>query len=83
LAADRSRRYFETAAELATQVDVAAVDAAVEGVVWSVRSLAWGFTAAIVGTITANAFYLTMQFYYFYALMALALAVPVVFAGRE
>jgi hypothetical protein len=48
-----------------------------------VRPLAWGFTAAIAGTIASNAFYLTMQFYYFYALMALALAVPVVFAQRE
>jgi hypothetical protein len=48
-----------------------------------VRPLAWGFTAAIAGTIAANAFYLTMQFYYFYALMALALAVPVVFSQRE
>jgi len=48
-----------------------------------VRPLAWGFTAAIAGTIAANAFYLTMQFYYFYALMALALAVPVVFARHE
>ena len=33
-----------------------------------VRPLAWGFTAALAGTIAANAFYLTMQFYYFYAL---------------
>ncbi len=48
-----------------------------------VRPLAWGFTAALAGTIASNAFYLTMQFYYFYALMALALAVPVVFAQRE
>jgi hypothetical protein len=48
-----------------------------------VRPLAWGFTAAIAGTIVANAFYLTMQFYYFYALMALALSVPVVFAQRD
>jgi hypothetical protein len=48
-----------------------------------VRPLAWGFTAALAGTIAANAFYLTMQFYYFYALMALALAVPVVFARRQ
>ena len=38
-----------------------------------VRPLAWGFTAALAGTIAANAFYLTMQFYYFYALLALAL----------
>jgi O-antigen ligase len=45
-----------------------------------VRPLAWGLTAALAGTMAANAFYLTMQFYYFYALAALALAVPVVFA---
>ena len=46
------------------------------------RPLAWGLTAALVGTMAANAFYLTMQFYYFYAFAALALAVPVVFAKR-
>ena len=45
-----------------------------------VRPLAWGCTAALAGTLASNAFYLTMQFYYFYAFMALALAVPVVFA---
>ena len=48
-----------------------------------VRPLAWGCTAALVGTLAANAFYLTMQFYYFYAFIALALAVPVVFARSE
>ena len=48
-----------------------------------VRPLAWGCTAALVGTLAANAFYLTMQFYYFYAFVALALAVPVVFARSE
>jgi O-Antigen ligase len=48
-----------------------------------VRPLAWGCTAALCGTLAANAFYLTMQFYYFYAFVALALAVPVVFAARE
>ena len=47
-----------------------------------VRPLAWGCTAALVGTMAANAFYLTMQFYYFYVFAALALAVPVVFARR-
>ena len=47
-----------------------------------VRPLAWGLTAALAGTIAANAFYLTMQFYYFYALAAVALAAPVVF-GRS
>jgi hypothetical protein len=48
-----------------------------------VRPLAWGCTAALAGTLAANAFYLTMQFYYFYAFTALALAVPVVFARHE
>ncbi|HEU5212889.1 MAG TPA: O-antigen ligase family protein [Gaiellaceae bacterium] len=47
-----------------------------------VRPLAWGFTAALAGTLAANAFYLTIPFYYFYALAMLALAVPVVFARR-
>src|SRR6266545_5518593 len=44
------------------------------------RPLAWGMTAALVGTMAANAFYLTMQFYYFYAFAALALTLPGVFA---
>ncbi len=48
-----------------------------------VRPLAWGMTAALVGTIAANFFYLTMQFYYFYGFLALALALPVVFARRR
>ena len=47
-----------------------------------VRPVAWGLTAALVGTIAANAFYLTMQFYYFYALVLLALATPLVFERR-
>jgi hypothetical protein len=47
-----------------------------------VLPLAWGFTAALTGTIAANFFYLTMQFYYFYGFVALALALPVVFARR-
>ena len=47
-----------------------------------VRPLAWGMTAAHAGTLTANAFYLTIPFYYFYAFAMLALAVPVVFARR-
>ncbi len=47
-----------------------------------VRPLAYGMTAALVGTVAANFFYLTMQFYYFYAFVALALALPVVFAKR-
>ncbi|HZT90921.1 MAG TPA: O-antigen ligase family protein [Gaiellaceae bacterium] len=48
-----------------------------------VRPLAWGCTAALAGTLAANAFYLTMQFYYFFAFLALALALPVVFAPAE
>ena len=47
-----------------------------------VRPLAFGLTAALIGTIAANFFYLTMQFYYFYAMLAFALALPVVFGGR-
>jgi O-antigen ligase len=47
-----------------------------------VRPLAWGLTAALVGTLAANAFYLTMTFYYFYVLAALALAAPLVFRRR-
>ena len=45
-----------------------------------VRPLAWGMTAALAGTMAANIFYLTMQFYYFYAFAALVLALPLVFA---
>lgn len=47
-----------------------------------VRPLAWGLTAAILGVMAANAFYLTMQASYFYALAMLALALPVVFGRR-
>jgi O-antigen ligase len=47
-----------------------------------VRPLAWGLTAAIVGVMAANAFYLTMQQSYFYALTMLALSLPVVFGRR-
>jgi O-antigen ligase len=47
-----------------------------------VRPLAWGLTAALVGTIAANAFYLTMSFYYFFVFALLAVAPPAVF-GRN
>lgn len=47
-----------------------------------IRPLAWGLTAALVGTIAANAFYLTMSFYYFYAFATLVLAAPIVFARK-
>jgi O-antigen ligase len=43
--------------------------------------LAWGMTAALVATLAANVFYLTMTFYYFYVFATLAVALPVAF-GR-
>jgi O-antigen ligase len=45
-----------------------------------VTPMAWGMTAALVGTMAANFFYLTMPYYYFFAFVALALSVPVVFS---
>ncbi len=45
-----------------------------------VRPLAWGMTAALVATLVANIFYLTMTFYYFYVFAVLAVAIPAVFA---
>ncbi len=47
-----------------------------------VRPLSWGLTAALVGTLAANAFYLTMQFYYFFVFAMFAFAAPLVFARR-
>ncbi|MGH3078519.1 MAG: O-antigen ligase family protein [Gaiellaceae bacterium] len=47
-----------------------------------VSPLAWGLTAALLATLVANLFYLTMTFYYFYVFAALAVAVPVVFGRR-
>ena len=47
-----------------------------------VMPLAWGMSAALVGTMAANLFYLTMPYYYFYAFIALALALPIVFGKR-
>jgi O-Antigen ligase len=47
-----------------------------------VRPLAWGMTAALVGTMAANVFYLTMSFLYFYVFAMLALALPAVFSRR-
>jgi O-antigen ligase/polysaccharide polymerase Wzy-like membrane protein len=46
-----------------------------------VRPLAWGMTAAFVGTLAANAFYLTLPLFYFFVFLALVLAAPIVF-GR-
>jgi O-antigen ligase len=47
-----------------------------------VTPLAWGMTAALLGTLFANIFYLTMSFYYFYVFVALLLALPIVFGPR-
>jgi len=47
-----------------------------------VRPLAWGLTAALVSTLAANAFYLTMSFYYFFVFALLVVAAPPVFAAR-
>ena len=44
------------------------------------RPLAWGMTAALVGTLASNAFYLTIPFLYFYVFVMLALAAPAVFS---
>jgi hypothetical protein len=45
-----------------------------------VRPVAWGMTAALVATLVANLFYLTMTFYYFYVFATLAAALAVVAA---
>jgi O-Antigen ligase len=48
-----------------------------------VRPVAWGMTAALVATLVANVFYLTMTFYYFYVFATLAAALPVVALGAR
>jgi len=47
-----------------------------------VRPLAWGLTAALVSTLAANIFYLTMSFYYFFVFALLVVVTPTVFAAR-
>jgi O-antigen ligase len=47
-----------------------------------VRPLAWGMTAALLGTMAANAFYLTLSFFYFFVFCAMALVTPIIF-GRS
>lgn len=59
-----------------------ALAAAGEGVAARVRPLEWGLTAALVGTMAANAFYLTMSFYYFFVFAALVVVSPAVFGRR-
>jgi O-Antigen ligase len=60
----------------------AALAAARDPVSARVRPLAWGLTAALVGTLAANAFYLTMSFYYFFVFALLAVAPAAVFGAR-
>ena len=52
-----------------------------DGAAARVRPLAWGLTAALLGTMAGNVFYLTMHMYYFFVFMVFVLAAPVVFAG--
>jgi hypothetical protein len=59
-----------------------ALAAARDPVAARLRPLAWGMTAALVGTMAANVFYLTMSFLYFYVFVMIALATPVVFSRR-
>ena len=40
-------------------------------------------TAALVGTMAANVFYLTMSFLYFYVFAMLVLATPAVFPSQD
>ena len=47
-----------------------------------VRPLAWGLTAALVGTMASNFFYLTMSFYYFFVFAMLVVVAPAVFGRR-
>ena len=47
------------------------------------RPLAWGMTAALIATMAANAFYLTLSLFYFFVFAALALATPIVFGRAE
>ena len=48
-----------------------------------VRPVAWGMTAALVGTMAANVFYLTMGFFYFFVFAAFAFALPIVFSSSS
>jgi O-Antigen ligase len=55
-----------------------ALSAAGDPLAARMRPLAWGMTAALVATLVANVFYLTMTFYYFYVFATLAAALPMV-----
>jgi O-antigen ligase len=56
--------------------------AAGDAVAARVRPLAWGLTAALVGTLAANVFYLTISFYYFFVVALFAIAPASVFGRR-
>ena len=58
-----------------------ALAAARDPVAARVRPLAWGMTAALLGTMAANIFYLTMSFFYFYVFAMLVFVTPSVFAS--
>jgi hypothetical protein len=55
-----------------------AMSAARDPLAARIRPLAWGLTAALVATLAANLFYLTMTFYYFYVFATIAAALPTV-----
>ena len=59
-----------------------ALAAAGDGLAARVRPLEWGLTAALVGTMASNFFYLTMSFYYFFVFAMLAIVAPAVFVRR-
>jgi hypothetical protein len=59
-----------------------ALAAARDPVAARLRPLAWGMTAALVGTMAANVFYLTMSFLYFYVFAMLVLVTPAVFSRQ-
>jgi hypothetical protein len=48
-----------------------------------VLPLSYGLTAALLGTLAANVFYLTMQMYYFVVLAMFILAAPLALANRR
>jgi hypothetical protein len=60
-----------------------ALSAAGDPLAARVRPVAWGMTAALVATLVANVFYLTMTFYYFYVFATLAAALAVVAARAQ
>ena len=57
-----------------------ALSAAGDGLAARVSPLAWGMAAALVGTLVANAFYLTLQFHYIFVFAMLIAAAPTVFS---